>query len=95
MERVYGISGKSIKQAVRRINLADHDWSETEWTALELCKRALSHQITVAHSDLSQRICVYTDSSDLAWSGSITEVPPADDLLPHVEQSHSPLSLCR
>ena len=56
---------------------------------------ALAHQVTLAHRDPSKRLCVYTDASDMAWYGIITQVPHAHVHWSHVEQEHSPLAfLC-
>lgn len=92
LERIYDQVEKRTKQAVSLILLSDQGWSKTERTAFESCKTALAHQVTLAHRDLSQRLCVYTDASDMVWSGIITQVPLSDVSKPHMHQRHSPLS---
>lgn len=92
MEQVYEAAGKSTKKGFSRVQLADHGWNEAERTAFTICKDALTHQITLAHRDPSQRLYIYTDASDLAWSSIITQVSLVDLGLLHVDERHSPLS---
>lgn len=92
MELVYATAGKRTKTAFNRIILVDYGWIETEKKSFESCKKALTHQVTLSHRNLSQRLCVYTDALHRAWSGIITQVPHNDVSLPHVELCHSPLS---
>lgn len=92
MERVYDHTGKRTKRAVSRVQLASLGWGPTELAAFEACKKALAHQVTLVHRDVNQRLCVYTDASDMAWSGILTQVPTVDLNKPHKEQRHAPLA---
>ena len=92
MERVYDHVGKRTKRAVTRVRLDTLGWGKTELDAFESCKHALAHQVTLAHRDPSQRLCVYTDASDMAWSGIITKVQHVQVHWSHVEQEHSLLA---
>lgn len=60
--------------------------------AFELCKTELANQVTFVHRDLSQRLCVYIDTSDLAWAGIITQVSMSDAHRRRNEQRHTPTS---
>ena len=75
MERVYDQAGKRTKRAVTRIQLSSLGWGTIQQEAFENCKAALIQQVTLAHRDHSKRMCVYTDASDLSWSGIFTQVP--------------------
>lgn len=66
IERMHSTAGKRTKQAMGQIQLAEHGWSTSERTAFTTCKNSLAHQVTLAHRNPSQRLCVYTDASDLA-----------------------------
>lgn len=92
LEKVYNATGKRTRQAAARILLSTLDWGKTEQDAFDRCKAAVEQQVTLAHRDISRRLCVYTDASDLIWSGIVTQVPPEDLSLPHVDQRHQPLS---
>jgi len=92
MERVYGCTEKRTKRAVSRVLLSAHGWGPVELDAFERCKKALASQVTLSHRDPSQRLCVYTDASDMAWSGIVTQVPLCDVSKPHAEQRHSPIA---
>ena len=92
MERVYGLSDKRTKCAVSRVRLASHGLGQTEFYAFEACKKSFASQVTLAHRDPTQRLCVYTDASDLAWAGILTQVPMLDVAKPHKQQGHAPLA---
>lgn len=55
-------------------------------------KTALENNVTLAHHDNSTRLCVYTDTSDIIWSGTITQTPPEDLSKDHIDQRHQPLA---
>lgn len=92
MEHIYDHVGKHTKHAVTHVQLSTLDWEKTELDAFEAYKHALAHQVTLAHRDLEQWLCVYTDASDTAWSGIITKVPHQDLSKAHKEQRHSLLT---
>lgn len=92
MESVYDFAGKRTKRAVARILLDKVGWSQTETDAFQRAKNALVHQVTLAYRDEALRLCVYTDASDVVWSGIVTQVPPEDLSKPHAEQCHQPLA---
>ena len=58
MERIYSLTDKRTKRSVSRVLLASHGWSKTELDAFEACKKALANQVTLAHRDPTQRLCV-------------------------------------
>lgn len=91
LEQDYEEAGKRTKFAVGRIILANLGSGMTQENAFWRCKTALEHQVTFAHPDDSICLCVYTDASDLTWSGIVTQVSPADILKDHVYQRHQPL----
>ena len=92
MERIYSKIGKRTKRAVARVLLSDHGWGTNELKEFEDCKKGLANQVTLAHRDCTQRLCVYTDASDMAWSGILTQIPEPDISKPHKEQRHSPIA---
>lgn len=92
METIYALAEKRTKRAVTCVILSDQGWGKDQLNAFEACKSALTNQVTLSHRDPSQRLCVYTDASDMVWSGIITQVPVIDVSKPHKEQRHSPLS---
>lgn len=55
-------------------------------------QQAVEHQVTLAHRDANQRLCVYTDASDFLRSGIVTQVPPIDISKPYAKQRHQPLA---
>ena len=60
--------------------------------SFERFKKALTNQCTLTYRDNSGRLCSYTDSSDTAWSGILTQVPHMDLELPFEKQRHEPLA---
>ena len=92
MERVHALSNKRTKRSVSCVQLASQGWGKTELDAFEVCKKVLANHVTLAHRDPTQRLCVYTDASDLAWAGILTQVPMSDINKTHQQQRHAPLA---
>ena len=92
VEKVYAKVTKRTKISVSRISLASLGWGEEQLKAFEVCKRALASQVTLTHRDSRKRLCVYTDASDVIWSGIITQVPKEELKLKHSNQNHEPLA---
>ena len=92
MEHIYGLTSNRTKRSVSRIQLKKHGWGNKELDAFESCKQALANQVTLAHRDPTQRLCVYTDASDFVWSGIVTQVPSNDVSKPYKEQRHAPIA---
>jgi transposase InsO family protein len=92
MERVCEHAGKRTARAVARVQLSALGWDNSERAAFEACKSALAHQVTLSHRDERQRLCFFTDASDMVWSGIVTQVPREDLVKPHVAQRHQPLA---
>lgn len=93
MGRVYDRAEKHTKRAVSRILLSAEDWSESEQLAFDTCKKSLAQRVTLSHRDTSQWLCIYTNASDTACSGIITQVPSHDVSKPLKNQRHLPLLL--
>ncbi|GMF47665.1 unnamed protein product [Phytophthora fragariaefolia] len=53
--------------------LAELGWSEPEFSALQMCKDALEHALTLAHPDPEKCLCMFADASDLAYK--IHDIP--------------------
>lgn len=93
MERIYSLIEKRTKHAVSRVVLAAQGWGINEKDAFENCKQSLAIQVMLAHHDLTQRLCVYTDASDLSLSGIATQIPIHHVLSLHKEQKRPLLAL--
>lgn len=91
LEKVYTKDGKRTKTSEARISLSSIGWGRNEYESFDRCKTALENQVTLAHRDEAQRLCAYTDASDLFWSGVVTQVPVEDLLKLHVDHRHQPL----
>lgn len=92
LETVYAAAHKRTRRGVARIQLAKLGWGDQEQQAFEDCKSAVAHNVTLSHRDPAQRLCIYTDASDVCWSGIATQVPDDDLNLPHAERRHTPLA---
>lgn len=75
MQGVYGHMTKCAKHPLDHVLLDSHDWDKTELEFFKASEKALANQVMLAHRDPSQLFCVYTDASDLAWAGIITQMP--------------------
>lgn len=92
LENIYSHCEKRTKRAVARVLLSDLGWGRSEMNAFIECKNALANQVRLSHRDANLRLCVYTDASEIAWSGIVTQVPYEDLNLPHAKQQHKPLA---
>lgn len=62
MENVYVVARERNLRNVTKVSLVSHGWNDTHKKSFEACQRALEHQVTLAHFDLSKRLCVFTDA---------------------------------
>jgi Reverse transcriptase (RNA-dependent DNA polymerase)/RNase H-like domain found in reverse transcriptase len=93
MEKVYVRAGnKRTKAPVAKISLGDAGGTEEHTQCSQACQSALEHAVTLAHTSLEKRVCLYTDASNEFWSSITTQVPPEDLDLPHADQRHGPLA---
>lgn len=91
LESVYQTAGKRTRLSVAKVSLANTGWSAEHDMAFRACKEALQYQVTLAHVDFSKRLCVFTDASELHWSGVVTQIPLADLSSAAAYQRHEPL----
>lgn len=91
LELVYDRTGKQSNRALYSFELPDFGWGGTLRTALETCKQALRHQLTLSHFDDTNRLFVYRNASDLFQSSIIKQLKHKDITKPYAEQRHDPL----
>lgn len=92
LEKVYKHVGKRTKRSVAGVLLSQLGWSGKEDEAVYKFKKAVERQVILPHRDITIRICVYTDASELLWSGVVTQVLLADLNKAHGDQTHQPLT---
>lgn len=85
-ETVCQNAGKRIKRSVASVQLSKIGCSVVEKDAFANCKQALQLKATLANRDVDQRLCVYSDASNILWSGIATEFLPSDLVKTHVDQ---------
>lgn len=91
MYLVYEIAGKRTKRAESSINLTAVGWAEKRSRQFDQCKKELTHQCNLNYREPDKRLCLYTDASEVFWSGLITQVCHTPISLPHKQQEHQPL----
>jgi RNase H-like domain found in reverse transcriptase len=92
-EAVYvAAAGTRTRTAVAKISLSQVGWDGSYTDAMQACKDAFLHSVTLAHPSPSKRLCIYTDASNEFWSEIATQVPPADLDCPRSDQHHEPLA---
>lgn len=91
LDQVYSQVGKRTSLAAARLLLSALGWASPELDAFDRWKTALENQVTLTRRDNLTRVCVYTDASDILWSGILTPVPYQDLRRTHVDQRHHPL----
>lgn len=92
MEQVYSCTEKRTKCSVAKAQLSSMGWGQTERTAFDACKDALSNQAKLAYRGDKKHLCFYSDASDTVWSCIVTQVHMSDLCLLLKEQRHQPLA---
>ena len=92
LENVYKVANARTKRSVSKILLSTVGWGEKESSAFNRCRSALTRKVTLAHRDQTARLCIYTDVSDMFWSGIVTQIPRSDVSKAHQAQRHEPLA---
>ena len=92
LERAYQRSGRRTTRSIRGMPLSSLSWGTEHTECFEQLQDSLREAVELAHVDPAKQICVFTDASDLYWSGVVTQVDPADLTLPLEEQRHQPLA---
>lgn len=85
LEEVYSPAGRRTRLASSKVLLTNGFWNQKHEDAFELCKAVLTNQVTLALENVSQRLSMYTDASDILWSGMVTQLLKQDHSLPHSE----------
>ena len=67
---------------MQRVLLSDSGWSDTHDDAFRRLNAALAAQVTLSYPDDTLVTCVFTDASQTAWSGVVTQVPAEQLSLP-------------
>lgn len=58
LEKAYATTSSRTKRAAARVQLQNVGWGHDESKAFDECKNAIRNQITLAHPDYSQRLCL-------------------------------------
>jgi hypothetical protein len=56
-----------------RFPLSEGGWKDTHSVAFRALNAAIAHSVTLAYPDPSKTLHVFTDTTDLHWSGVITQ----------------------
>lgn len=91
MEAVYQKAGGRTRSSVARVELDAKLWGREQADCFVASKDALKHAVELAHPDMAQRLCVFTDASDRFWGAVITQVPEGDTEKAVEDQRHQPL----
>lgn len=95
LETVYHYARKRTKRSVAGVQLSKIGCSSFEEASFFNCKQALKNQFTLAHRSFNHRLGVRTVTSDLLWSGIVTQVFPSDLSQPYDNRRHSTLAFFR
>jgi RNase H-like domain found in reverse transcriptase/Reverse transcriptase (RNA-dependent DNA polymerase)/Integrase core domain/Integrase zinc binding domain len=75
-----------------RFQLSEGGWNDAHRVAFHNLNAAIAHSVTLAYPDQAKTLCVFTDASDLHWSGVITQCDDKEFDKPFLEQNHQPLA---
>lgn len=88
LEMVYQHAAKHSGRSIANMNLSKIGWSSLEEDAIALSKQVVRHQVTLWHWEVEQRLCGYTDASNIIWPGIVNQITPPNMAQSHVEKSH-------
>lgn len=93
MNRVGAQAGDRSNKRVKRIPLASL-WNDSHSQSLGLLKKFLANATITAYPNPVFRTFIFTDASDVAYGGVLTQTDPIDDNLPVMKRNHIPISFC-
>lgn len=91
-KHIYVIARKRRRRAAAKVFPKPVGWEDRHCKSLAARQRALEHQVALAHVDLTECLCVFTDATDLLRTGGITQAPCDNLNLPVQDQRHEPLA---
>jgi hypothetical protein len=95
LQDIFELSMKSqptrSKSVARQVNLMKFGWSAQHALAFEQLKTAIANCVKLAYPRDDRIQCVFTDASDGATSGMVTQIPIEDEGKPVQSQRHEPL----
>lgn len=80
------------KAARARLCLRDHGWTSTHDDCVARIKSAIVQATMLSYPRPDYAVCVFTDASDLYWSGIVTQCLPSELEKPILDQQHLPLA---
>lgn len=92
LELAFKKSGRRTKKSVSTMLLSMLGWNHEHTSCFHDIQRQLCENVKLSHRNPSLTLCVFTDASDMHWSGIITQCDKKE-LEKNVDnQSHQPLS---
>lgn len=92
LESAYSQSGRRTNRSVRNITLRSLSWGPVHEKAFSDLQESLRQAVTLSHPDPEKVVCVFTDASELYWSGVVTQTAPNQLSKPFGQQVHEPLA---
>ena len=80
------------KPARVRLRLADNGWTSVHDNCVAQIKSAIVRATMLSYPRNDYAVCVFTDASDLHWSGIVTQCLPSELDKPILDQQHLPLA---
>lgn len=92
LEAAYKKAGSRKKRAIRGISLSDLAWGPEHETAFLDLQTQIRQSVKLSHRKQGWDVCVFTDASELFWSGVITQCRKGDLDKDTENQRHEPLA---
>ena len=92
LEAAYGKSKKRTSKSIRNITVDSLAWGDVHEKAFTSLQESLRDAVKLSYPNPDKALCVFTDASNLHWSGIVTQVDPDQLSLPLEDQRHEPLA---
>lgn len=92
IEAAYQMTGKRTKRSLKKLPHSKLSWGQTHSVACTLLKDSIRKSTLLSFPKKGWHIHIYTDASEHAWSGVVTQTKSADMDKPIEEQRQDPLA---
>ena len=92
LEEAYAQSGRRTKRSIRSMELRNLSWGKVHEKIFFELQDTLRNAICLSYPKEDHVICVYTDASNLYWSGVVTQIKQYSLKKPIERQCHEPLA---
>lgn len=91
MEEIYKVKGNRNKYGLGKFRIVNFGFANKHKKDIETIKGALIDRIKLCFVDEGATVCMFTDASEYAWAGCMTQVKEFNSDVPIHQLDHEPL----